>query len=403
LRIYEILVDRFSAGNPSIDSRFSFETSKTFLGGTLQGITKKLDYIKHLGMDSIWLTPIYRSSAYHGYSVVDYFEVDPHFGSMSDFKRLVDKSHELGLKVILDFVANHLSSEHPFFKAAQKAKSSEYFDWFIFKTWPQEYECFQDSRGLPKLNLENKEARNYILEAARFWIKEFGVDGYRLDYAVGPPMSFWKEFSHTCSNLRSDFILLPEIWLTGMKSKYLENLWFVKNDLTNKKRLGQILSKYDSAQAGTQYGASDAQGEELALKIFAPITDSFLDFPGNFELRKMVTHRTLETQNAYFKSIKNEGSRKSVRRRFQFLDNHDMQRVMWLCKNDRARLTKFLKFLSTFDDIVIYYGTEIGLSQKQDFGKLSSYADREARRFMKWKLDNEEQKLLHTFRSLFSN
>lgn len=138
------------------------------------------------------------------------------------------------------------------------------------------------------------------------------------------------------------------------------------------------------------------------MKIFAPITNTFLDFPANFELRKMATQGTLENQNGYFKSIKNESGRKGTRR-FEFLDNHDMQRMIWICKNDKSLFTKFLKSLSTFDDIVIYYGTEIGLSQKQDFNKMSSYADTEARPFMKWKLDNGEQKLLHTFRDIFSD
>lgn len=400
MRIYQILVDRFSSGDPSLDSKLLFETSKTWIGGTLKGILKRLDYVKQLGIDAIWLSPIYVSSSYHGYSVVDYFDVDSHFGSKIDLKTLVDKSHDLGLKVIFDFVANHLSREHPFFASARKNKSSEYFDWFLFKSWPHSYDCFQDSKGLPKLNLENDQARKYILDAAKYWIKEFDIDGYRLDYAVGPPMSFWREFSNVCKELKNDFILLPEIWLAGMKRKYLENLWFVKDDLISKDKLARILSMYDSSSSATRhFRANDAQGEELAMQIFSKITNTFLDFPGNFELRTMALERSVGNYNDYFFAIKS-GS-KSTSRRFEFLDNHDMQRIMWICKNNKDLFTKLLKFLSSFDDIVIYYGTEIGMSQLKDFGEMSSYADIEARRFMKWKLDKDEEKLLHTFQSIF--
>ena len=242
------MVDRFSTGDDRKDSTLSFSTSETWMGGRINGITKKLEYVRNLGMDAIWLSPVYASSAYYGYSVTDYFQVDSHLGSKSDLQSLVEKAHSLQMKVILDFVPNHLSCLHPFFVSAQKEKSSKYLDWFIFNSWPDNYECFLDSKGLPKLNLENNEARTYILDAAKYWIRECNIDGYRLDFVTGPPMSFWREFARCCYDLNSDFILLPEIWIAGMPSKYLKTLWFVKDNPLATRELEKIMVSNEDAK-----------------------------------------------------------------------------------------------------------------------------------------------------------
>ena len=123
MRIYHIFIDRFSTGNKSLDIKLSGKTGKDWLGGNLVGVSKKLEYIKSLGFNAIWLSPIFKSSAYHGYHVTDFFEIDPHFGSKKIFEDLVKRAHSLGLKVILDFIPNHLSKFHPFFKKAQRSKT----------------------------------------------------------------------------------------------------------------------------------------------------------------------------------------------------------------------------------------------------------------------------------------
>jgi cyclomaltodextrinase / maltogenic alpha-amylase / neopullulanase len=385
LRIYEIMIDRFSTGDRELDSNLSFKTSKNWLGGTLRGVSNKLDYIKKLGMDAIWLSPVFVTSAYHGYSVTNYFDIDPHFGSRADLKLLIDKAHRLGIKVILDFVANHVSSMHPFFLDTQKNRSSRYFDWFLFNSWPSDYEHFLDSRGLPKLNLENEEAKKYMIDAAQFWIKESSVDGYRLDYAIGPPMSFWNDFAKSCRQLSPNFMLLPEIWLSGLPQKYLETMWFVNHNVDQKKRLSKLLGAKSSLLS-----AKDSP-EELAMQLFSKITDTFLDFPLSFKLRKMVEEKIIK-HFPFSKMDETKG------RRFVFLDNHDLERLMWICKNDSKLFLESLKVLSSFQDVVVYYGTEIGMSQSNKF---ESHSDIEARKFMKWDLDEKEERLLHGFKEIF--
>lgn len=369
-----------------LDSQLSFKTSKNWMGGTLNGISAKLEYIKGLGMDAIWLSPLFVSSAYHGYSVSDYFDVDPHFGSKADLKFLVSKAHKLGLKIILDFVANHVSSTHPFFLLAQKYKSSNYFHWFLFNSWPSGYEHFLDSKGLPKINLENEEAEKYILEVAQFWIREFGIDGYRLDFAVGPPMSFWNDFAKSCRQLNSNFILLPEIWLSGLSKKYLKTMWFVKHDPDQREKLYDLLGKKKPSSLDSRGSA-----EELAMQIFANVTNSFLDFPRSFELRKMAEERKIRSNQF---SITGKSTW-----RFVFLDNHDVQRIMWVCRNDANLFVELLELLASFENVVVYYGTEIGMTQLKNF---RSHSDIEARRFMKWDLKEDEKQLLGRFRRVFA-
>jgi glycosidase len=390
MRIYEIMVDRFSSGDEKLDASLSFHTGKNWMGGNLNGITDKLEYIKDLGMDALWLTPIFASSAYHGYSIMDHFEIDSHFGSKEDLKNLVSGAHKLGMKVILDFVANHVSNLSPFFVKARKDKASKYFKWFVFKTWPDDYDCFLSSKGLPKLNLENEETKEYVIAAAQYWIKEFHVDGYRLDFAVGSPMSFWNDFAKCCRTIDPKFILLPEIWLSGMSRDYLHTLWFAKHDSALREKLSGLLSGEKASTISWQFESEDSGAEELAMKTFAKITDNFLDFPLSFDLRRLAEKKSAISE-ASFESPRKPG-------RFAFLDNHDMERIMWTCNNNSELFTNLIRILSSFENTVVYYGTEIGMTQLHNF---RSHSDLEARRFMKWQLAEPEARLLSSFRNFF--
>ncbi|MEM0142778.1 MAG: alpha-amylase family glycosyl hydrolase, partial [Candidatus Parvarchaeum sp.] len=241
MRVYQIFVDRFSTGNKDKDAKLAFKTSRKWMGGNLNGIIGKLDYIKNLGFDAIWLTPIFSAANYHGYSTLDFYSVDKHFGSNKTLKKLVDKAHLLGLKVILDFVANHVSNRHPFFTSAINNKKSEYRNWFIFNE-KNDYMSFLGVKELPKLNTRNDSVINYLIDAAIFWIKEFGIDGYRLDHAIGPSFKFWQEFVHSCREVNNDMLFLPEIWLSGVDKTYIDTLWFL-DDGQKRSYLMSLLDK----------------------------------------------------------------------------------------------------------------------------------------------------------------
>jgi alpha-amylase len=175
--------------------------------GDLNGVTQKLDYIndgnphskRDLGADCIWLMPVAQSPSYHGYDVSDYYRVERDYGTNDDFKRLVAAAHRRGIKVLVDMVLNHASSEHPFFQEALRDTTSPHRNWFRWSPtkpdqrgpWGQEVWHHSPIRdeyyygifwsGMPDLNYENPAVRDEAKKVARFWIEEMGADGFRLD------------------------------------------------------------------------------------------------------------------------------------------------------------------------------------------------------------------------------
>ncbi len=174
--------------------------------GDLQGLIRKLDYIndgnpsstRDLGASCIWLMPVARSPSYHGYDVADYYEVEPAYGTNEDFKRLVAEAHRRGIKVLVDMVLNHTSSEHPNFLAALRDTASPYRSWYRFSPTPlgagpwgevawhpspvrAEYYYGVFSREMPDLDYHTPAVRREAERIAAFWIRTMGVDGFRLD------------------------------------------------------------------------------------------------------------------------------------------------------------------------------------------------------------------------------
>jgi len=189
----------------------SQDLAKPF-GGTLRGVIEKLPYIHDLGFNAIWLSPIFTSPSHHGYDTSDYEQIEPRLGTQADFEVLVAKAHQLGIRVILDFVANHVSNQHPAFKAALQTPESPYKDWFYWDPWPH-YRCYFDVPEMPELRLTyGAPARRYLLEVAQKWLR-LGIDGYRLDYASGPGLDFWVDFRRACREVN------PESWLFGEVTK----------------------------------------------------------------------------------------------------------------------------------------------------------------------------------------
>jgi alpha-amylase len=167
--------------------------------GDLNGVTQKLDYLKDLGITGLWLMPIFPSPSYHGYDVTDYYSVNPQYGTLDDFKRLLAEAHQRGTRVILDLPLNHTSSQHPWFLDANGSTQSKYRDWYLWSdsnpgylnpsggsAWnPGEtgfyYSIF--STRMPDLNYLNPAVTAEMEKVARFWLAEVGVDGFRIDAA----------------------------------------------------------------------------------------------------------------------------------------------------------------------------------------------------------------------------
>jgi alpha-amylase len=166
--------------------------------GDFNGITEKLEYLEELGVTALWLMPIFPSTSYHGYDVVNYFNVNPEFGTMADFQNLVEKAHEREIRIIIDLVINHTSYEHPWFRDAVSSVDSEYRDWYL---WSDVYPGYNGPMGTawhtsdtgyyygaffytqPDLNYTNPEVTAKMEEISAFWLNEIGVNGFRVDGA----------------------------------------------------------------------------------------------------------------------------------------------------------------------------------------------------------------------------
>ena len=167
--------------------------------GDLYGVYEKLPYIKKLGVDGIWFSPIYPSpNADFGYDISDYKDIHPDYGTLEQFKKVLDKAHELGLKVIMDLVVNHTSDEHPWFIESRKGKDNPYSDYYIWRDKPNNWNSlfegkaweYDKTRGQyylhifakkqPDLNMDNPKVREEVKDIMRFWL-DMGVDGFRED------------------------------------------------------------------------------------------------------------------------------------------------------------------------------------------------------------------------------
>ncbi len=182
--------------------------------GTLKGVTSKIQYLKSLGINCIWLMPIFESPTENKYGPTNFYKIDPEYGTEADLKELIDFAHNAGIKVILDFIGNHTSDQHPFFRSAFQNRFSAFRDWYRWHPEDKgrafyQYEFYNDWDRLPNLNFDNPQVRKYMLDVATHWL-EMGVDGYRCDVAWGVPHDFWKLFRRQIKKLNPDFLLLNE-------------------------------------------------------------------------------------------------------------------------------------------------------------------------------------------------
>ena len=272
--IYQIYPDSFASGKRKI-SRESKTicgtdgfTSRSKFGGTLRGITENIDYLKRLGINCIYLNPIFRANSWHKYDTIDYRGIDPCFGTKEDFERLVDICHQNGIRIMLDAVFNHCGPDFfAFHDVLKKGKDSRYRDWFYIPDFPivqkpaPNYECFAYVENMPKLNTGNPEVRRYLIDTALYWTETFHVDAWRLDVANEIDFEFWRSFRKALKAANPDIFIVGEIWddarafLQGdqMDSVMNYNLYyacldfFAKGELTAKgfdERIHYLLIRY---------------------------------------------------------------------------------------------------------------------------------------------------------------
>ncbi len=328
--IYQVFVDRFNPGK----GRKWLQTTDLArpFGGTLRGVIEKLGYIKDLGFNTIWLTPIFSSPSHHGYDISNYWRIEPRLGTEADLRKLLDLAHAKGMHVLLDFVANHCSNQHERFQSALAGEESA-IAWFKWKTFP-EYESFYDVPEMPCLNLKpGSPARAHLLEVARHWLR-FGADGYRLDYANGPAREFWVEFQQACQEVN------PDCWT-----------------------FGEVVAPADEqiSFAGSMHGTLDFLTCQAVRETFAT---------GNWSLSRFAGY--LEN---YWADYPREFSRPA------FIDNHDMNRFFFTALGSVSAQEAALRLLYLLPGApIVYYGSERELSQRQSIHSNDALGFDEARR-----------------------
>ncbi|WP_160672806.1 alpha-amylase family glycosyl hydrolase [Clostridium sp. C8-1-8] len=309
--------------------------------GDLNGVTEKLDYLKDLGINGIWLMPINDSPSYHGYDVTDYYKINPQYGTMEDLKKLLEEAHKRNIKVSMDMVINHTSTENKWFKEARVDKNSKYRDYYIWsndssvedviskmntKTWTKNdvlndyyYSIFSES--MPDLNYDNKEVRQEVKNIAKYYI-DMGLDGFRLDAAKwiyeddSKNIQWWKEYSSYCKSLNKNFILTGEVW---------DNLY--------------------------------------AIAPYQEALDSTFNFPLADSINKGLSSQSIEDLPSEIKD--NYSILKDKNKNFvpaPFLSNHDQNRVMSnLGDVEKAKMAAAM-YLTLPGTPYIYYGEETGMT-----------------------------------------
>ncbi|MCR5153973.1 MAG: hypothetical protein K6B75_03905 [Lachnospiraceae bacterium] len=195
--------------------------------GDILGMTEKLDYVKEMGFNGIWLMPIMPSPSYHKYDVTDYYSIDPLYGTMDEFRDFLDAAHERGINVIIDLVLNHTSSQNPWFKSAVYEENSPYREWYNFSDKAKsgyssvngEYYEARFTSTMPDLNLDNEEVRAEIEKIMDFWLTDVGVDGFRLDActnyytgSVKKNVEFLTWVENTARKYKEDVFIVGEVW-----------------------------------------------------------------------------------------------------------------------------------------------------------------------------------------------
>ena len=222
---YQIFPERYCNGmgeKPYVTCAWDADpTPKSFYGGDIPGIRMHLDELEELGVSCLYLTPVFTSPSNHKYDIVDYLDVDPAFGGKAALRALVEDAHARGIRVILDGVFNHCSSRHPFFQdVVKRGKASAYGHWFFIDgDFPSEakgnYRTFAAVPSMPKLNTGHPEVIAYFCEVACFWIREFGIDGWRLDVCDELSDVFLRALRQAVKQAKADAVIIGEIWHDG--------------------------------------------------------------------------------------------------------------------------------------------------------------------------------------------
>ncbi len=364
---YQIFPERFANGDKTNDPQGTLPwgsanpTPTNFFGGDLKGIYDHLDYLKKLGVNGLYLCPIFKASSNHKYDTIDYFEVDPAFGDKTILKKLIDKAHAMGMRVMFDAVFNHMGDfSMQWQDVKEKGAQSRFAKWFHINQFPVSYketanaehatdltyEVFATTPHMPKIDTSNAEAKEYLLEIAEYWIKEFDIDAWRLDVANEIDHHFWKEFYRRTHALKADFYVVGEVWHSAQP-------WLSQEEFDG-------AMNYPFTEAITLHFVKNAIPLSQMLSMLEEHLMKYRDQTNQVMLNAM--------------------------------DTHDTARLLTLCHGDKDLQKQTLAFMFMLPGTpCIYYGTEVGLDGGYDPG---------CRKCMIWDETRQDRQMLKFMQQL---
>jgi len=367
----------------------SFKDSNGDGIGDLRGIIEKLDYLKELGIDVIWLNPCYASpNDDNGYDISDYYQIMPEFGTMEDFDELLAEAHKRGIKIVMDLVVNHSSDEHKWFIESRSSKDNPYRDYYIWRdprdgkepnNWgsffsPSAWEYDEKtgqyylhlfSKKQPDLNWEHEPLRQEVYKMMNFWFDK-GIDGFRMDVINLIKKPAGLPDSELPSNTAEGYVFDPDLYANN--PGLLEFLQEMNRN---------CMSKYDCMTVGETVNVTP----EIALN-YVKEENKALNMVFHFEVMEIKENfdlvRFKEIQQKWYDGVMKKGGWNS-----QYLNNHDQPRQVSIFGNDKEYRLESAKLLGTMLHTLpgtpyIYQGEEIGMTNCQ-FESIDEFNDIHAR------------------------
>lgn len=358
--VYQVFPSRF-ASSKAVPEEVWYQSpirGDAQLQGDLKGISQRLEHLTRLGVDVLYMTPIFHSRSSHKYDTLDYYTIDPSFGTTQDLIELVEKAHGLGLRVVLDAVFNHSAPEFFAFRDLEENwERTPYRDWYYPQGKPvhpkarlvrPNYKCFSYFGGMPKLNLDNEETAQYFIDVALYWLRTAKIDGWRLDVGDEVSHCFWRKFRKAVKAEFPEALIVGEVW---------------------------------------HYAGDFLQGDTWDSVMNYPFLNAAMDFV----VEKTLSASGFVEELGFLRGNLNHACYPLL---WNLIGSHDTGRALHRCGGDKQKLRLLAAMQLLLPGMpMIYYGDEVGLTGGRD---------PDCRRGMLWDENRQDRALLEYYRRLIA-